>query len=488
MFNLPALTTCIRKTLYSQLLVSANAVSWQRKYSQSNSPKVCIVGSGPAAFSVTQSLLKYNEKLTVDMYEKLPVPFGLVRYGVSPDHQDVKNCINGYNKTASSKRFSYYGNVEVGNHVSLSKLCSDYHAVVLCFGAQGVRQMGIEGEHFKNVFTSNQFVGWYNGLPEFQTVNPDLSGKAAVVVGVGNVALDCARMLLKPVDMLQSTDMTDVALSCLRKSSITKAYVFGRRGPLQMACTRKELSEICDLSGVATFTDSTYFTENIMKALKQKNLSKRKYQRLVKYLMKVSNLQAKNSGATREFYVHLLSRPTRILSSDGVSVSGVEFQKVSIKDDDDPYNPQFNVTSEHTTVECDLLISCIGYDKTPLLSDLLKSSKDQQHEGVINREAGLYACGWCSTGPVGVLADTSESGHSIAHVILSDIDQLVKNKVNCQGSQGVLAELNKQNVKTVSWQQWNLIDKYEVDEGSRRDKPREKILSVDKMVSVSRAG
>merc|ERR1719427_517912 len=303
-------------------------------------PKACVVGSGPAAFSVCQTLLKYNTDIQVDIFEKLPVPFGLVRYGVAPDHQDVKNCINNYTKTASNSRFNFFGNVNVGQDVEIKDLCNNYHAVILCHGAQGERKLGINGENYSNVFTSNQFVGWYNGCPEQQNLKISLNGKNAVIIGMGNVALDCARMLIKPTSNLQSSDITTTATKLLKESNITNVHVVGRRGPLQMACTRKELSEICGLDHVQTLVDMSCFTPKIIEAIKKRNVSKRKIQRLVKYLMSISKDFCEKSTSIdtgKHFNINLLLRPVELLSDDGFKVTSVKFQKVIMVETDNPF-------------------------------------------------------------------------------------------------------------------------------------------------------
>ena len=470
---------------FQNLLINASkhfqkTVSFSTKFSLS-SPKVCVVGSGPAGFSVTQSLLRYHDNVVVDMYEKLPIPFGLVRSGVSPDHQDVKNCINGYNKTASSSRFSYYGNVEVGKDVSVSTLCKNYHVVVLCHGFQGERKLNIPGEHFQNVFTSNQFVGWYNGVSEYQDLFVDLSGKTAVVVGIGNVALDCARMLLKPVADLETTDMTSYAVESLKKSSVKNIHVVGRRGPLQMACTRRELSEICDLPDVDTHTDTTYFTKSLKLALAKRNLEKRRFQRLVKYLMKIANSSNKQD---KQFHVQLLLRPVEILSNDNCKVSGIKLQKILMCDEKDVYNPTFIPIDEYVTIDCELVISCIGYNKSLLNSSLIQYENGviKNKSGVIDKKSGLYICGWGSSGPLGVLADTSNSAYKIAEIILSHIDSLVSIKGYCEGSEKIISKLDKE---FVSWNGWKKIDKFECNLGESMGKIREKVINLDKMVSIS---
>ena len=451
----------------------------------STQPQVCIIGSGPAGFVLAQTLLKNNAQIKIDMFENRPVPFGLIRYGVSPDHQDVKNCINGYTKTAQSDRFTFFGNINVGKDLTLQELCNAYHAVVLCTGAQGERRLGIPGENLQNVFSSNQFVGWYNGVPEYQNLDIDLSGKTAVIVGVGNVALDVARILLKPVKQLQDSDMTEQALKKLSSSSISNVHIIGRRGPLQMACTRKELSEITDMCDVATYIETEHFTEAVQTALDIKDLKLRKHQRLIKYLQKKAASNA-NHTALKKFFVKFLRSPLYLTSQNGKSVSAISFQKRKMTGND-AFNPKIFNTCTTEEFNCDLVVSCIGYNNTAFDSDMVpyKNEKIIQKNGQINLENGLYTCGWCSHGPKGVLADSGNDSLLTGSSILSDLSYLLSNKSECSGSYSILEILKQRNIKYIKWNGWEKIDQFEIINGKKHGKIREKVLSYEEMLSIA---
>ncbi|KAL8163258.1 UNVERIFIED_CONTAM: hypothetical protein K2H54_015972 [Gekko kuhli] len=195
----------------------------------------------------------------VDIYEKLPVPFGLVRFGVAPDHPEVKNVINTFTQTARSDRCSYYGNVTVGKDITVKELQKAYHAVILSYGAEDNRTLGIPGEDLAGVYTARAFVGWYNGLPENRDLKPDLSSETAVVLGHGNVALDVARILLSPLEILRKTDITEDSLAILARSKVKRVCLVGRRGPLQVAFTIKELREMINLPNARPFLDPADF-------------------------------------------------------------------------------------------------------------------------------------------------------------------------------------------------------------------------------------
>ncbi|XP_031700111.1 NADPH:adrenodoxin oxidoreductase, mitochondrial-like isoform X2 [Anarrhichthys ocellatus] len=256
------------KMLFSGLkLWTAGRSRWISRLHDDCSTKVCIVGSGPAGFYTAQHLIKARQDVEVDIYERLPVPFGLVRFGVAPDHPEVKNVINTFTQTARQSRCHFYGNVSVGTDVSVEELRHAYHAVILSYGAEGNRSMGVPGEDLAGVHAAKDFVGWYNGLPSCRELRPDLSCETAVILGQGNVALDVARVLLAPLDILKKTDITQPALEALAESQVRRVLIVGRRGPMQVACTIKELREMVNLPNTRPELMAADF-EGVAEALK----------------------------------------------------------------------------------------------------------------------------------------------------------------------------------------------------------------------------
>ncbi|XP_059527120.1 NADPH:adrenodoxin oxidoreductase, mitochondrial isoform X2 [Myotis daubentonii] len=233
--------------------------SRQQFSTQEQTPQICVVGSGPAGFYTAQHLLKHHAQAHVDIYEKQLVPFGLVRFGVAPDHPEVKNVIHTFTQTALSERCAFHGNVVVGRDVTVPELREAYHAVVLSYGAEDHRALEIPGEELPGVFSARAFVGWYNGLPENRELAPDLSCDTAVILGQGNVALDVARILLTPPEQLEKTDITEASLGTLRQSQVKTVWIVGRRGPLQVAFTIKELREMIQLPGTRPILDPADF-------------------------------------------------------------------------------------------------------------------------------------------------------------------------------------------------------------------------------------
>ena len=221
--------------------MSANLGTFERPL------RVCIVGSGPSGFYATEELLSGKVAVKVDMFDRLPAPFGLVRYGVAPDHPKIKNVIKVYEKTAANPQFSFFGNVEVGRTIGIKELQMFYDAIIFACGAQTDRTLGIPGENLSGSYTATEFVAWYNGHPDYRNRKFDLSHEVAVVVGQGNVAMDVSRILCKTVDELKNTDIAQYALEALAQSKIKEVHLIGRRGPVQAAFTPPEIKEFGEL-------------------------------------------------------------------------------------------------------------------------------------------------------------------------------------------------------------------------------------------------
>ncbi|XP_034881974.1 NADPH:adrenodoxin oxidoreductase, mitochondrial isoform X3 [Mirounga angustirostris] len=301
--------------------------SFRQQFStQEQPPQICVVGSGPAGFYTAQHLLKHHPRAHVDIYEKQLVPFGLVRFGVAPDHPEVKNVINTFTQTARSDRCAFRGNVAVGRDVAVSELRAAYHAVVLSYGAEDHQALEIPGEELPGVFSARAFVGWYNGLPENRELAPDLSCDTAVILGQGNVALDVARILLTPPEHLEKTDITEAALGVLRQSRVKTVWIVGRRGPLQVAFTIKELREMIQLPGTRPILDPVDFL-GLQDRIKE---VPRQRKRLTELLLRTATEKpgveeaARQALASRTWGLRFFRSPQRVLPSpDGRRVAGV---------------------------------------------------------------------------------------------------------------------------------------------------------------------
>lgn len=454
-------------------------------------PKVCVVGSGPAGFYTAQHLIKSRQDLEVDIYERLPVPFGLVRFGVAPDHPEVKNVINTFTQTANQSRCSFYGNVNIGTDISVEELKQAYHAVVLSYGAEGNRTMGVPGEHLAGVYSAKDFVGWYNGLPSCRELSPDLSCDTAVILGQGNVALDVARILLAPTEMLKKTDITDPALKALATSRVSRVLIVGRRGPMQVACTIKELREMVNLPGTKPEMVAADF-DGVAEALKD---VPRPRKRLTELMLKTAletpgeKEQERRSKASRFWSFRFYRSPIAVLpDADGKRTAGIRLAINRLEGSGE--GARAVLTGEEEVVPCGLVISSIGYKSLPIDPAVPFDSNKAivpNSMGRVQQAAGLYCSGWLKTGPTGVIATTMNNSFDTARSLVEDMDSGALDVSTAKpGSQSISALLETRGVKPVRFSDWEKIDQVETERGEAIGKPREKILSVEEMLKVAR--
>lgn len=446
-------------------------------------PRVCIVGAGPAGFYAAMHLTKNLDNVNIDIIEKLPVPYGLIRYGVAPDHPEVKNVINQFSKVAQKDNVNFYGNIALGKDITLSQLRQHYDAVLLTYGAEEDRLLGIENEDGQNIIAARNFVGWYNGLPNDKDLNVTLSGHTAAILGQGNVALDVARILLTPIDKLKQTDITEHALNTLAESKLKELYLIGRRGPLQVAFTIKELREQLKLENCRTIWREKDF-EGIADAV---NNLPRPRKRLTELMLKSFNeTRTSNSSADKCFKPIFFRSPAKFLLNDQRQVTGVEL--VCNKLIGDKFEEQTCVpTNEKEILECSLVFRSIGYKSIVADKNLTFSSRGHvaNEKGRVIEDAPqelgrLYVAGWLGTGPVGVILHTMGNAFQVAKTICDDL-----RSHNIQ-SKGGFDEVKKMlNTYIVDWKGWEKIDKYETEQGQKIGKPREKIVDMDKMIEVA---
>nr|XP_014345306.1 PREDICTED: NADPH:adrenodoxin oxidoreductase, mitochondrial isoform X1 [Latimeria chalumnae] len=447
-------------------------------------PKICIIGSGPAGFYTAQYLLKHHRLAEVDMYEKLPVPFGLVRFGVAPDHPEVKNVINNFTQTAHNDRFSFYGNVTIGKDVTVEDLKQAYHAVILSYGAEDNRTLGIPGEELPGVYSAKAFVGWYNGLPEYKDLNPDLSSETAVILGQGNVALDIARILLSPVDYLKKTDITESSLAAIAASKVRKVFIVGRRGPLQVAFTIKELREMINLTDTKPVFNSADF-EGFSDIIKD---FPRPRKRLTELMLKVASAPpAGKARAVKEWELTFFRSPLEILPSEGQNqAAGIRFVINRLEGSGE--SAEAVPTNEFEDKECGLILSSIGYKSLAIDHSVpfdVKRGIIPNNLGRILNAPGLYCSGWVKRGPTGVIISTMNDSFETAHCLLEDIQSgELDTSAAKEGSRIVQNLLQQRGVRPVSFSDWEKINAVEMARGNQAGKPREKLLDVQEMLQV----
>uniref|UniRef100_A0A2K6A8V2 NADPH:adrenodoxin oxidoreductase, mitochondrial n=1 Tax=Mandrillus leucophaeus TaxID=9568 RepID=A0A2K6A8V2_MANLE len=487
---------------------------------QEKTPQICVVGSGPAGFYTAQHLLKRVETLCsqprvlnspalsqplsqphqlppcsqqhpqahVDIYEKQPVPFGLVRFGVAPDHPEVKNVINTFTQTAHSGRCAFWGNVEVGRDVTVPELREAYHAVVLSYGAEDHRALEIPGEELPGVCSARAFVGWYNGLPENRELEPDLSCDTAVILGQGNVALDVARILLTPPEHLERTDITKAALGVLRQSRVKTVWLVGRRGPLQVAFTIKELREMIQLPGARPILDPADFL-GLQDKIKE---VPRPRKRLTELLLRTATEKpgpeeaARRASASRAWGLRFFRSPQQVLPSpDGRRAAGVRLAVTRLEGVDEATRAV--PTGDMEDLPCGLVLSSVGYKSRPVDPSVPFDSKlgvIPNVEGRVMDVPGLYCSGWVKRGPTGVIATTMTDSFLTGQMLLQDLKAGLLPSGPRPGYAAIQALLSSRGVRPVSFSDWEKLDAEEVARGQGTGKPREKLVDPQEMLRL----
>ncbi|XP_070152994.1 NADPH:adrenodoxin oxidoreductase, mitochondrial [Polyergus mexicanus] len=439
-------------------------------------PKVCIVGSGPAGFYAAQQLLKSSGDVRVDILEKLPVPFGLVRFGVAPDHPEVKNVINTFHKTATNPRVQFLGNVNVGTDVTVDQLRDFYHAVLLTYGAQEDRLLNISGEHLNNVISGRCFIGWYNGVPADKELNINLDVEEVVVLGQGNVAIDITRILLTPIDKLKNTDITSFALERLSRSRVQKVSMVGRRGPLQAAFTIAELRELLKLENCKKLWRPQDFTgvRDIVPTLA------RPRKRLTELMLKSLEESVSDSTHAKELNPIFLRSPIEFHGGD--ELRSVRFA-VNCLRGDTIQDQVAEATDEFETIPCGLALRSIGYKSAQIDSSI---PFDARKGRVVNKggkvDGNLYSAGWAATGPVGVILSTMTDAFQVGNLMCKELASSTENKA---GSNGVRDILKAKSIQVVSYGDWQKIDRVEQERGKQLGKMREKIVDVAEMLDIA---
>ncbi|NQU61031.1 MAG: FAD-dependent oxidoreductase [Rhodospirillales bacterium] len=426
---------------------------------------VAIVGSGPAAFYTAEALVNSSKDVSIDFIERLPTPFGLIRGGVAPDHQNTKNVTKKYEKTAINDQVRFFGNVNVGRDVSLVELREIYDAVVLATGAPRDRKLGIPGEDKAGVFGSADFVGWYNGHPDFRDLNPDLNVSTAAVIGVGNVALDVARLLIREKEELVKADIADHAEKAILESPIKDVYILGRRGLVEAKFTNVEIKEMGKLAACVPQVKPDQLPDGIGDLPdREKRLKTRNLEAFLEYSKRLPNEKPKRVHF--EFY----AQPVEILGND--RVEGIRLERTIVEEG------RAVGTGEFFEIECGLVVAAIGY-----LSEPLEGAPFDEKGGIIPNDDGrvddgLYAAGWIKRGPSGVISSNRPDGVATAQHIQKDFAQGAK-----PGRTALEKLLKERNVRSVSFADWQKIDAAEIN-NAEGERPRRKFTTVADMLDI----
>ncbi len=432
---------------------------------------VAIVGSGPAGYYGAEALQKAfgGENVRIDMIDRLPVPYGLIRFGVAPDHQSIKAVSKRYEKVALSPGVRFVGNVTVGRGVTVGELAELYDAVVLATGAPNDRPLGISGDDLPGVVGSAAFVGWYNGHPEFAALDPPLDIAAAAVVGNGNVALDVARILSKTPAEFVGSDIVAHAFEALGNAAIRDIHVLGRRGPHQIQMTPKELGELGRLEDAVPEVDLADFPPQEDDAALDPGLRKS-----VSHLRDFAGL---GRGKRKTIHFDFFAKPLAV-EGDG-RAERVLVEKTMLDDKGRAVG-----TGETYSVEAGLVVSCIGYRTPPIDGVPYEEAAGRfvNDEGVIG--GGLYCVGWARRGPSGTSGTNRPDGYEVADKIAAALGSGAGDKAGGEGLDRLLASRGADVVSFVDWRQ---IEAAEAGR-ARPGNPREKFVALADMLSAARGG
>ena len=428
-----------------------------------------VVGSGPAGFYTAEALSKaYGERARIDILDRYPVPYGLIRFGVAPDHQSLKAVSKRYDKVADEPGVDFIGNVTIGRDVSVDELLGLYDAVILAIGAPHDRKLGIPGEDLPGVVGSAQFVGWYNGHPEFADLDPPLDGTAAAVIGNGNVALDCARILSKTQDEFGGSDIVGHALQALDGSSIKTVTILGRRGPHQIAMTPKELGELGHLEESSPVVDAGDFPP--VEADEALEPGERKSVNLLRQFAATPPDLAKPKRMVFDFF----AKPLRI-EGDG-KAERIVVERTVLDE-----NGAARGTGETYEVPASLIVTAIGYSTPPIdgvpYDD--RGGKFRNESGLVGDR--LYAVGWARRGPTGTIGTNRPDGYEVAEQVATAMPAGAAG--DREGAEGLKRLLSERGIMPTDYDDWRKIEETEVGR-ARPGSPREKFVRVEEWLSA----
>jgi ferredoxin--NADP+ reductase len=436
--------------------------------------RVAVVGSGPAGFYAASTLLAADLDVDVDLIERLPTPWGLVRLGVAPDHPNIKAVSRAFERTAAQPGFRFFGNVEVGRDITHAELRGLYDAVVYSVGAQADRRLGIPGEDLPGSWAATEFVAWYNGHPDFQELEFDLSHERAVVIGNGNVALDVARMLALTPEELAPTDTTDAAIEAINGAGIREILVVGRRGPVQAAWTPVEVGELGELAGADIVVDPAQLELDAASAAELEAAAptvKRSVEHLREYA-------ARNpEGKPRRIVLRFLASPVAILG-DG-EVEGIELVRNEL------LHGRAVATEERETVSCGIVFRSVGYRGVALPGVPFDDGSGTIPNEGGRVEPGLYAAGWIKRGPSGVIGTNKKDATETIALLVEDAQA---GKLPPRG-EGTLEDLlSERGVDAILYAGWEAIDRAERGAGEPHGRPRIKLATWDDLLAAARTG
>lgn len=452
--------------------------------------RVAIIGSGPAAFYAAEHLFKQTGLvIEVDMFDRLPTPFGLVRGGVAPDHPKIKTVTKAYDQIAGHPRFRFYGNVTFGQHVRLDDLRRHYHQILYATGAQSDRRMGIPGEDLRGSHPATEFVAWYNGHPDYAQLPFDLSQERAAVVGVGNVAIDVARILCRTPEELAKTDIAAHALEALAHSRIKEVYLLGRRGPAQAAFTTPEIKEVGEMQAAEPVVLPE---EAALDALSQAEVARSSDRSIGR---KVEILQGyavrKPEGKARKLHVRFLVSPVEVLGDAEGRVTGLRLVKnVLAASETGTLNAK--ATDQFETLDVGLVFRSVGYrgvalpevpfnDRWGVILNEVGRVLDPERK---QPRVGEYTSGWIKRGPSGVIGTNKPDSVETVNSMVQDLAQGAVLQPEQPTVEAAAALVRDRQPQLVTYADWQKLDALEVARGQALGRPRLKFTQVSEMLAA----
>jgi ferredoxin/flavodoxin---NADP+ reductase len=444
--------------------------------------RVAVVGSGPAGFYAADALLRSEDPpVEVDLIDRLPTPWGLVRLGVAPDHENIKAVSRAFEKTAARPGFRFFGNVEVGTTVSHEELAERYDAVVYTVGAQTDRRLGIPGEDLPGSWAATEFVAWYNGHPDFQDRQFDLSHERAVVIGNGNVAIDCARMLALTADELASTDTTHEAIDAIVGAGVREIVMLGRRGPVQAAFTPPELKELGELAGAEPIVDPADLQldpASVLELEADRERARRNFDLLEGYAAREAE------GRPRRIVLRFLASPVAILGEDRVEAVEVVRNELVEEGGRIVARP----TGETEIVPAGIVLRSVGYQGVALPGVPFdeRSGTIPNDRGRVEGAERTYVAGWIKRGPSGVIGTNKKDAAETVELLLEDAraGRLAGAKPELQ----LVDLLEEKGAHFVEYAGWQAIDAAERGAGEPLGRPRVKLTAWEKLLETGGRG
>lgn len=456
-----------------------------------SSLRVAIVGSGPAGFYAAEALQKAAPGISIDLIDRLPTPFGLVRGGVAPDHPKIKSVTRVFDRIAAQPGFRYLGHVRVGQDVTVEELRARYHMVVLCYGAETDRALGIPGEQLAGSHAATEFVAWYNGHPDYASTHFDLTQGEVAVVGIGNVAMDVARILAKPTSLLAATDLADHALQALAASQVHTIHLVARRGPVQAACTTPELRELGELEGVEVIVDPRDLE---LDAASEAQLAAMEDRNPAKNLDVLREWASRpRTGAPRKVVLHFNASPVALTGTERVEGMTIVRNRL---ESDGRGGVRAVATDDTLQLPVGLVFRSVGYkgkalpgvpfdERNGVVPNICGHVVEQA--GSTATVPGMYVAGWIKRGPQGIigtnkLCATDTVTQLLADVAAGDVPALP------EGVSSIDQLLAERGVTVTSWADWQTLDKAEQTRGAASGRPRLKITDVREMLETIAPG